>query len=723
MHTSINTPSLLALAIGLATSQMAAADRQSDNQPLQLDTMTVYGETYRNTATKTALEPGETPQSISVLDQQALEMRDADSVATALRYVPGVNTELRGGAVGRLDLFSIRGFINYQNYYDGLQLLYNDWNLQPQIDLKAVQQVEVFRGPTSTLYGAMPPGGMVNLIGKQPATDSFNRIEVAGGSRNLAEASVESRGQLGDSNLSYSLVGLTRSRDGQAETSEEERHMIAPSVDWQVSDDTLVNLNLYYQKDPAMGIYTTLPASGLFLPNPNGELPQDAFSGDANWNEFDKEVLLVGYKVNHNINDSWNFLQNFRYTDAEAFQTNTYGTALAADGRTLSRAAYLTDEATTGFTVDNQFSGRFQTGAARHNVLVGIDYLSLDSDVIYEDTSFYDASGSYSGGAPSIDLFNPNYYQISRSNIDITDTLYSSDFNIRKKQLGLYLQDQIELDRFVVIGGVRWDDFKGEETGKQYGAQINRELEQTNVSTRAGVMYRGANGISPYLNYAESFEPQTGSDRNGNEFEPSTGEQWELGMKFQPRNPGTSVNLALYQITKENVPTRDPNGGPYDKVQAGEVRSRGIELEAQAQALDSLLMTLSYTLQDVEVTRDNSGLEGKTPVWVPEQLLSLWADYGFYDGPLDGLVAGVGARYIGEAEYNAATNEGSVPDATLLDIALRYHLGQLSHSLRGTELGLSVNNLTDERYYSCFDSANCWFGEERTIEASVSYTF
>ncbi|MBC7182439.1 MAG: TonB-dependent receptor, partial [Marinobacter sp.] len=307
--------------------------------------------------------------------------------------------------------------------------------------------------------------------------------------------------------------------------------------------------------------------------------------------------------------------------------------------------------------------------------------------------------------------------------IDITDTLFSSDFNIRKRQLGVYLQDQIELNRFVLIGGVRWDDFTGEEKGKQYGAQIDRELEQNHVSTRAGVMYLGTNGVSPYLNYAESFEPQTGSDRNGNEFDPSTGEQWELGAKYQSPDRTTSVNLALYQITKENVPTRDPNGGPYDKVQAGEVRSRGIELEAQAQPIDSLLMTLSYTLQDVEVTRDNSGLEGQTPVWIPEQLLSVWADYGFYKGPLDGLVAGFGARYIGEAEYNATTNKGEVPDTTLVDIALRYSLGQLSPDLQGTEIGLSVNNLTDERYYSCFDSSNCWFGEERTVEASVSYTF
>ena len=700
--------SLLSLAIGLALVSTAQADETLGS----LDELTVYGDTYRSTATKTALAPEETPQSISVLDQQVLEMRDADSVAAALRYAPGVNTELRGGAVGRIDLFSMRGFINYQNYYDGLQLLYNDWNLQPQVDLAAVEQVEVFRGPTSTLYGAMPPGGMVNLISKKPSTRSDHRIELAGGSRNLLEASVDSAGQLGDSDLSYRLVALTRGRDGQAETSEEERHLIAPSVDWQVSEDTLVNFNLYYQKDPEMGIYTSLPASTVFKPNPNGRLPTDAFSGDANWNTFDKEVLMAGYKINHNINDNWNFLQNFRYTDAEAYQTNTYSTVLAADARTLSRRADLTDEATTGFTVDNQFSGRFRTGPLEHNLLVGVDYMELESDVRYEDSA-----------APDIDLFNPDYYQINPATIDMTGTAYSSDFTIDKKQLGVYLQDQVRLDRLVLIAGVRWDDFEGIEKGLKYGQQVDSKLEQDNVSVRAGALYELPGGFSPYLNYAESYEPQTGSDRNGREFDPSTGEQLEAGVKYKSADGLHQVNLAAFRIDKENVPTRDPNGGPYDKIQAGEVRSQGVELEALAQPTENLLLSLSYTLQDVEVTEDNTGLEGKTPIWVPEQMVSAWADYGFYDGALRGLTAGAGVRYIGEAELDAVTNEGKVPSATLVDVAIRYDLGMASAALKGTTLGLSVNNLMDERYYSCFDALNCWFGEERTVEASVAYAF
>lgn len=702
--------SLLSAAITATLIPAARAQAPSD-APAELDPIAVYADTYRNTATKTALEPGETPQSISILDRQALEMRDSDSVAAALRYAPGVNTELRGGAVGRLDLFSIRGFINYQNYYDGLQLLYNDWNLQPQVDLRAVEQVEVFRGPTSVLYGSMPPGGMVNLIGRQPSTESFHKVEVATGSHNLREASFESTGQLGGSDLSYSLVGLGRSRDSQAVTAEEERLLLAPSLDWQVSADTLVNFNVYYQQDPEMGIYTTLPAAGLFRDNPNGRLEPDAFSGDANWNTFDKEVLMAGYKVNHNFTDNWTFLHNFRFTDAEALQRNTYSTALAADNRTLSRRAYFTDETSEGFTVDNQLSGLIRTGSVEHNLLVGVDYLQLDSRIRYEDTA-----------APSIDLFNPDHYQIDPGSFAISNTAYSSDFDLRKEQLGVYLQDQVRVGRWVLIAGARWDDFQATESGRKYGAPVDNTLEQDNIALRAGILHEFANGVSPYANYAESFEPLTGSDRNGNEFDPSTGEQVEIGVKYRRPGQAAQVDLALFRIHKENVPTRDPDGGPYDKIQAGEVRSQGLEVEASAQPLESLLVSLSYTYQDVEVTEDNSGLEGKTPVWVPEQMLSLWGDYGVLAGPLQGLTAGAGVRYIGEAELDAA-NTGKVPDATLVDLALTYELGHASASLQGAELGLSVNNLFDERYYSCFDSMNCWFGAERTVEASVSYTF
>ena len=187
------------LAAPMSNTQGAVAD----------ETLTVLGQTYRNTATKTRLDPMETPQAISVVDGETLEQRGVSSVSEALRYVPGVNTELRGGAVNRLDLFNIRGFDNYQNFYDGLLLQYNDWNLQPQIDPVAIEQLEVFKGPTSVLYGSMPPGGMVNLIAKRPQREARHSLSVATGTGTLKELTLDSTGAINEQ-LAYRLVGLAR---------------------------------------------------------------------------------------------------------------------------------------------------------------------------------------------------------------------------------------------------------------------------------------------------------------------------------------------------------------------------------------------------------------------------------------------------------------------------------------------------------------------------------
>ncbi|MFW5824715.1 MAG: TonB-dependent siderophore receptor [Marinobacter sp.] len=701
--------SLLSLAVAGVMTPAGVTLAQDNGTTTELSPLTVYSDTYRNTATKTALEPEETPQSISVLDREALEMRDADSVSKALRYAPGVNTQLRGGAVGRLDLFTIRGFENLHNYYDGLPLLYLDgWNLQAQVDLRAVEQVEVFRGPTSTLYGAMPPGGMVNLIAKQPSEERYNRVEVATGSHNLKEANFESRGRLGNSDLTYSLVALARDKDSQADTAEEERQMIAPSVNWQVTDDTLVNFNLYYQNDPKQGIYTTLPASGLFLDNPHGRIDEDTFSGDENWNTADREVLMAGYKINHTINDNWTFLQNFRYTDGDYLQRNTYMPpgGLESDQRTMNRAAYQTDESAHSWAVDNQLTGMVRTGAVEHNLLAGFDYQKMAGTVQYGEAA-----------APSIDLFRPDNNQIDRDALTLTPY---GDYDIDREQVGLYLQDQARIGDWLLMAGLRWDDFSGQSRESIY--QSDDKWEDTNVSTRAGVMYEFSNGISPYINYAESYEPILDTDMFGEPFKISTAEQYEAGIKFRSQSGVTALDAAAFRIDKENVPTRAPNAGPYDQIQVGEVRSQGFELEASTQPIDNLLLSMAYTYQDVETSKAPTEIEGNSVVWAPEQLVSAWADYGFYEGPLRGLTSGIGVRYIGEAALSSTGNE-KVPDATLFDLALSYDLGQLDRSMDGAELGLSVNNFLDERYYSCYDEENCWFGEERTVEASLSYEF
>ncbi|MHA2827505.1 TonB-dependent siderophore receptor [Vibrio harveyi] len=700
--------------LAVVVSALIAGHAVADEDVTQLETMTVLGETYRNTATKTSLEPEETPQAITIITKDEMDLRGVSTVSEALRYSSGVNTELRGGAVTRLDLFNIRGFINYTNFYDGLPLLFNGWNLQPQIDAAAVEQVEVFKGPTSVLYGNIPPGGMVNIIAKTPQSEPTNTVSVSTGTNSLKEVNFDTTGQIGDSNVNYRIVGMAKQRDGQAETSEDERYLIAPSFDWQATDNTLVNVNVYYQNDPSAGIYTTVPAAGSVLDNPLGSLSPDTYLGDKNWNTYEREVLMIGYKILHDFNNNWQFLQNARYMTADSYQENTYNSPLAADNRTIGRNAYLTDEDSTSFVIDNQLSGYVAHGNFEHNLLLGLDYQYLDSDVKYKDTLGYSLTQ---------DIFNPNHNQIDR---DALKFAYQQALDIKTKQLGVYFQDQLRYNNLVMIAGLRWDKYESDtNTVSDYLGTVTpskEKLDENNVSFRVGALYELDFGLSPYLIYSESFEPIAGADASGKAFDPSTGHQWELGFKYAPLGGDISGNLALFHITKKNAILTDPNNPYAPQYQAGEVVSQGAELEAKWQATPQADLTLNYTYINMEIKEDNYyHQEGKTPVWVPEQTASLWANY-YYEGTLTGLRTSAGVRYVGKTEMDAQ-NSDQVPDYTLVDLAASYDLSAASQSLDGASVTLSASNIFDEEYYSCYDKNNCWFGAERSIEAKLEYKF
>ena len=701
-------------AVAVVVSALIAGHASATESTSQHETITVLGETYRNTATKTVLEPEETPQAITVITKDDMDLRGVNSVSEALRYAPGVNTELRGGAVSRLDLFNIRGFINYTNFYDGLPLLYNGWNLQPQVDSVALEQIEVFKGPTSVLYGNIPPGGMVNIIAKAPQSTPSHSVSISTGTNSLKELTLDTTGQIGDSNVDYRIVGLAKQRDGQADTSEDERYVLAPSFNWQATESTLVNVNVYYQNDPSAGIYTTVPASGSVIDNPLGSMSPSTYLGDEDWNTYEREVLMMGYKVQHDFNNSWQFLQNARYMTADAYQENTYNGALEADNRTVGRNAYLTDEKSKSFVIDNQLSGYVKTGNFEHNLLFGLDYQYLDSDVKYKDTLGYSLTQ---------DIFNPDHNSIDRNALNFQ---YKQNLDIKTKQIGVYLQDQVRYDQLVMIAGLRWDKYDSNTDGvSDYLGTISNskeELDDTNVSFRVGGLYELDFGLSPYLTYSESFEPIAGADATGKAFEPSTWHQWELGFKYAPLPSDISGNLAFFHITKKNAILTDPNNPYAPNYQAGEVVSQGIELEAKWQATAQADFTLGYTYTDMEITEDSYyNQEGKTPVWVPEQTASLWANY-FFEGNLSGLRTSAGVRYVGEAQIDAQNSE-KVPDYTLFDLAASYDFSTVSESMKGASVTLSASNLFDKEYYSCYDKNNCWFGAERSIEAKLEYNF
>lgn len=701
-------PTLLAAAIAAASSM--AYSVESDTNVIEesvLDTLEVKGQTYRNTATKTQLDPEETPQAISIISGEELAERGVESLGEALRYSSGVNTELRGGSITRFDFFNVRGFSNDTAYYDGLQLMFNGWNIQPQIDSAAIDQIEVFKGPTSTLYGASATGGMVNLISKAPQKESQNTVEVSLGSDNKNEVSLDSTGAISDT-VNYRVVSMVREKDGQATTSDEERIMIAPSVDIKVSENTLLNVNMYYQNDPSAGVYSALPSKGTVYDNINGQLSSDAYAGDENWETYEREVLLFGYKLDHTINDTWSFLQNARVTIADVYQENTYSSSLDSDERTLNRRAYLTDESTEGLNLDNQLSGLFDVGNTEHTILAGIDYLYLKSDIKYEDAV-----------APSIDLYDPDYSQIIADDLDFAASGYSSDFTIKKEQLGFYLQDQIRLDQWVLIAGGRYDQYSYAESGTKYGSSATDTVDANEFSGRIGALYEFENGLSPFISYSRSFEALSGSDSGGNVNEPSLSDQLEAGIKYISN--GFNAGITAYEIIKDNFLT--PTTSTYVTRQVEEARSRGVEIDLQKALTSEINLSVAMTLQNVEITEDSTNaIVGNTPIRTPEKLLSSWLSYQPQQGKLAGSKFGLGLRYVGETQVDAQ-NSDTVPSYTLVDLSVGYDLAQLSPDWEGASVQLAVSNMFDETYYTCYDTSNCWFGADRSFELKGRYEF
>ncbi|RXJ73922.1 TonB-dependent siderophore receptor [Veronia nyctiphanis] len=693
------------------------------------DTVTVFGKSYRNTATKTSLKPEETPQGITVIDGETLTQQGVKSLNQALRYVPGMVTETKGAAVTMYDNFYARGFQIRQAYYDGLQLPYLiGWNLQPQIDPIAIQQIEIFKGPTSVLYGAMPPGGMVNIIGKAPQPDQLSVLSLSMGSRNLMEASIDSSGPVEFTDLTYRIIALGRKQNSQVDNAKEERFLIAPSLNWQVSDSTELSINLYYQSDPSMGVNSSLPASGMFIDNPLGSVTPSTSAGDLHWSQFERKIMMAGYKINHEFSDDWSFLQNARYVQGELAQKNTYHTCAEPDNPancffnyttgSLLRNLYSTDEESTGFTVDNQFSGEFSLGPIDNNLLFGIDFQYLSGKADYKEfitlnLPFY-----------TFNIFNPNNDVLEDK---LMFDLYSRSEEITGKQYGVYIQDQIRAGDLVLLAGGRYDIYEGNlerdlNVALSPPTQETIETKQDAFSYRVGALYELGLGIAPYVSYATGFEPTEGSDVDGKEFVPETSEQWEAGVKIQSDDEKSGASVSAYHITKSNAMVTDPTDFRNKRLQVGEIVSQGVEFQTRWALTDSFTFGASYTLSDMKVTKDSDvQLEGTTPIYVPEHAGNIWSTYYIDWGLLSGTRISGGARYVGEMQMDVRNTQGKVPAYTIVDLSLGYDLGEFSDHLSGATANVAVTNALDEESYTCYDKTNCWFGAERSFEVKVDY--
>ncbi|HDG1667546.1 ferrichrome porin FhuA [Kluyvera ascorbata] len=677
------------------------------------------------TATKTDTPIEKTPQSVSVVTNEEMQIHQSRSVKEALGYTPGVVVSNRG-ASNTYDFVSIRGFtsvgLSQNNYLDGLKLQGNFYN-DAVIDPYMLERVELMRGPTSVLYGKSNPGGIISMVSKRPTAEPLKEVQFKMGTNNLFQTGFDFSDALDDNGeFSYRLTGLARSNNEQQNHAEQQRYTIAPSFSWRPDDKTNFTFLSYFQNEPETGYYGWLPKEGTVQPLPNGSrLPSDFNEGAKN-NSYSRNEKMVGYSFEHGFNDTFTVRQNLRFAEMKTAQQSVYGTGIcttntfnapcqaipAADrDHYLGRGTVVDNERLQNFSVDTQLQSNFATGTVDHTLLTGIDFMRMRNDI---NAKF--------GTAPALDLYNPQ----TLNNFDF-DSAEPYQMN-ETKQTGIYVQDQAEWDKWVFTLGGRYDWSQQATTVREnsttpVGGYIERNDHQ--FTWRGGVNYLFDNGISPYISYSQSFEPNAfdlySVPRMA--FAPSKGEQYEAGVKYVPKDMPIVITAAAYHLTKTNTLTTDPNNANL-QVPSGEVRSQGFEFEAKAAVNANINVTASYTYTDAEYTKDTN-LKGNNVEQVPQNMASLWGDYTFHDGALSGLTLGTGGRFIGSS-YGDPANTFKVGSAAVMDAVVKYDLARFG--MAGSSIAVNVTNLLDREYVSsCFQTYGCFWGAERQVVATATFRF
>jgi iron complex outermembrane receptor protein len=697
----------LLLASSMVWASQAHAEGAADARPLSEVVVTAARvDTEASSGTKSATPLVETPQAVSVIDRSDLDLRVVQTLNEAVHFTAGVGPETRGNTARRYDQMKLRGF-DPDEYLDGLHIIQSSNGYAvPQVDVDLLDRVEVVKGPASVMYGAASPGGVIALSSKLPTNERFGEITLSGGSFATARGVLDLGGPLNSSGtLTYRLVTLADRSDTETRLTGYERYGIQPAITWRPDDRTSWTLLYNYQRDPKTGDYGAVPPEGSLLANPNGRVARDFYSSEPDFERFDRTQNAFTSLFSRDLGGDWVFRQNTRFMRTKTKYRSVYLTGIEPDLRTLDRSVAVADETVDSLTLDNQLSGTVRTGPVTHSILVGVDY---------QNTRQTEAAG-FGGSASTLDAFDPVYGS------PVTLPQISFDVGLRLQQTGVYIQDQMALGGLRLVLSGRNDWVRANQLDRLLGGVT--KIDEHKFTGRAGLLYLFDNGVAPYVSYSTSFQPQTSTDVSGNILPPTEGKQAEVGLKFQPKTWNALFTAALYDLRQTNVATQDPSAPPGFSIAAGEVRSRGIELEGSAQPTAALRLKASYTYLDNVVVKDNSGLVGSRPYGVPQATANAYAVYTFQSGALDGLGLGGAVRYLGHS-FNgvAGADQQTIPAATLFDLLVSYDLGKLSPRAQGLTFNLNATNLFDKLYVSsCYATLWCWYGEGRSVQASLRY--
>jgi iron complex outermembrane recepter protein len=701
-------------ATGAATPQAASVPPGGPSDPQ------AYSKPNVTTATKTDAPIMETPVSVQVVPQQVLQDQQVVILDQALRNVSSVAPIANGGLQNG---YVIRGFQTFEYYLDGVRV--NTFFTPPPRELANIQQVEVLKGPASILYGRLEPGGLINLVRKQPQSDPHVELQQQFGSFGLYRTTFGATGPVTtDKSLLYRFDLAYENEGSFRDLDHSNRIFVAPHIHWEPTADTRANVYLEYQSS-RYAVDLGVPTVGQAVaPVP---ISRNFGSPDAALNT--KSDVRAGFNWTHDVNKDWKITHRFDVNVRD--QPSTAVIPFGADPANCVPTLCPIGRGVNAFpTVKTQdyfssldLTGHFDTFGVAHTILVGGDY--------YRNHTFATNITNFST-VPGTDLFNPAYtpglaYQLATPdgwNNQKTDQSW----------YGIYFQDQMALPyNFHLLAGFRYDDARASGNTvtliPDMTLPTQTSLHENAIKPRVGLLWRPIPELSFYGDYVENFGLSNPANTVQAPLPPTTAQQWEAGMKTELMDGRFSATFAWFDIVKKNVatPSLDPNLAALGVMEAtGAVRNRGVELDMKGQLTSELKLIASYSIIDSRIIEDrnvnNNGVSviGNHLFAVPHKSGSAWAIYEPEAEPVKGFAFGAGL--YGQTKVaidNLDTFD--LPGYITVNAMARYKMAVANTNV---SFQLNVDNLLNKGYYTTPGSTIGIFpGKPRAFLGSVKVEF
>ena len=688
-------------AMVAATASIAAfipASWAADHAPGIEEEIVVRG--YRDDSPdigRNSLAPRELPRSVQIISDDLIEAVDPYAIEDVLTLAS--NTAFLGDNDGRENSFVMRGFQGTPILRDGFRVETFGGISDPE--LFNVERIEVLKGPDSILYGESNPGGLVNMVVKRPLQSDHGAMSLRAGSFGSFEPRIDVGG--GSDRVRFRLLGLYRNDDGWRDyDADNKRTFVAPSVTFALGEATELTLLAEFTDDDRQADFgTAIDLDGKLTVSRKqvNNHPRDT---------IERHQRTYGLDIDHELSSAWRVGGRFRVFDSGY----DYSALFLPFGLDLASMYYFRVPAQQQQNNDEiagqlNVGGDFELGGKRNRFFAGVDYRESETE---NQTRF-------NPGAPSfLNWLDPDYSEIppAEADIPIATGFYANE---DIKRLGVYFQNHLSVtDALTLSVGVRHDAF---DRNPKAGSSTSPQ-DDTKTSLQAGAIYRINETVSAFASYSESFEPNFNLDRFSEVLPPETGEGFELGLKADLFD-SLSLNLAAFEITKQNVATADlaalptdPN--PFGSIANGEQRSRGFEVDFSGRITPNWQVFGAYGYTDSEITKSNNGDEGLSVVGAPDHTASLWATYAVPDGPLRGLALSLGAQYVGERLVLGDANfDGDTSDKVTLNGHTLLN-ASASYAWDRWRVRLNLANITDKKYV---DAA--WGGLSRSVHAGAPF--